>query len=421
MNNTKFDKNTRIVIIGAGAAGLSAANALKQKGYEDITILEKLDRPGGKSLSFFVDGRSYELGTNFLAPYYKNTFKLFKEFNLDYQRFTQKVQFFNTDGSVIEFKKMKDWTTVVKILWEILFIFPVITFKYRKIYQPGFSNIPSELYQPFSTFCRSHQITNIYSFVKKIITNFGYGYSDDISTAYFFKYLRLSLLISFFFRRKNIFPEQGWGNIFSEISKHFHVIYNQNIIKITRNEKIVIQTETEIYEFDKIIIACPLDNFINIVDISPKSKDLLSKIEYHDYYCLAFAVDNLPNINKAYIVGDNQLKENQPSLLCWWRRWIDSNICTFYTIANPKDSAEKVESKIKADIEKLGGKIIEKYYIKKWKYFPHVSPEVMQDGFYEKLEKCQGKNNTYITGEIMNFSLVESVIEYSKFLIEKYF
>lgn len=39
MGNAKFDRNIRICIIGAGAAGLSAASALKDKGYQNITIL----------------------------------------------------------------------------------------------------------------------------------------------------------------------------------------------------------------------------------------------------------------------------------------------------------------------------------------------------------------------------------------------
>ncbi|MDJ0901112.1 MAG: FAD-dependent oxidoreductase [Xenococcus sp. MO_188.B8] len=77
MSNTKFDKNIKIVIIGAGAAGLSAANALKQKGYQNIQILENSDRPGGKSNTILIDGRSYELGTTFFNSSYKSTFEFF--------------------------------------------------------------------------------------------------------------------------------------------------------------------------------------------------------------------------------------------------------------------------------------------------------------------------------------------------------
>ena len=46
-----MDKNTRICIIGGGPAGLSAGMYLEKKGYTNYTILERLDRVGGKCWS----------------------------------------------------------------------------------------------------------------------------------------------------------------------------------------------------------------------------------------------------------------------------------------------------------------------------------------------------------------------------------
>ena len=40
-------KHYQAVVIGAGCAGLGAAVALKQKGIQDVVILEKDDEPGG--------------------------------------------------------------------------------------------------------------------------------------------------------------------------------------------------------------------------------------------------------------------------------------------------------------------------------------------------------------------------------------
>ncbi len=418
MSHANLDQNIRIGIIGAGAAGLSAANALKQKGYKQITILEKLNRSGGKSCSFFVDGRSYELGTVFLAPYYRNTFQILKQFNLKIKKFTKQIKFFNTDGSLNNFNNNK--IIKIKILWEVLFKFPLIAFKYRKIYQPGFSEIPSELYQPFSTFCSYHKIENIALFVRVLITAYGYGYFDDIPVAYYLKYLRLSLLLEMLFGKKIWFVKEGWGTIWSKVAENFNVFYNQNIIQITINKKIEVKTEAKIYKFDRLIIACPLDNIVEVLDLDIKAQELLSKIEYYDYYCFAFSVENLPIVNIG-VIEKNLFKENKGSLLGWYTRWVDSNILTFYVIGNPEDREENIEKNLMADIEKLGGKIVKKYHVKKWKYFPHVSPEVMKNGFYKKLEAYQGQNNTYITGEIMNFSSIESVVEYSNFLVEKYF
>src|SRR5438876_735557 len=44
-------KNASIGIIGAGPSGLASAEALREKGYTNITVLEKRNRVGGMSLS----------------------------------------------------------------------------------------------------------------------------------------------------------------------------------------------------------------------------------------------------------------------------------------------------------------------------------------------------------------------------------
>ena len=65
-----MDKNIRIAIIGGGPAGLSAGMYLEQKGYENYTIFERLDRVGGKCWSPHYNGRRYEMGAIMGVPSY---------------------------------------------------------------------------------------------------------------------------------------------------------------------------------------------------------------------------------------------------------------------------------------------------------------------------------------------------------------
>jgi phytoene desaturase len=51
----------KIIVIGAGFAGLSAAANLAQKGY-DVTILEKNSSAGGRGRKFHVDGFMFDMG-----------------------------------------------------------------------------------------------------------------------------------------------------------------------------------------------------------------------------------------------------------------------------------------------------------------------------------------------------------------------
>ncbi len=51
----------KVVIIGAGIGGLSAASVLAQKGYE-VTVLEKNDKPGGRINFFEAEGFTFDMG-----------------------------------------------------------------------------------------------------------------------------------------------------------------------------------------------------------------------------------------------------------------------------------------------------------------------------------------------------------------------
>lgn len=51
----------RVIIIGAGFAGLSAATSLADKGYE-VTVLEKNDAPGGRARLFQAEGFTFDMG-----------------------------------------------------------------------------------------------------------------------------------------------------------------------------------------------------------------------------------------------------------------------------------------------------------------------------------------------------------------------
>jgi protoporphyrinogen/coproporphyrinogen III oxidase len=73
--------NKRVVVVGAGIAGLSAALRLRQAGVE-VTVFESSDRVGGRTSSETQDGYLYERGTQFFTTTYRNALALIKEMGL---------------------------------------------------------------------------------------------------------------------------------------------------------------------------------------------------------------------------------------------------------------------------------------------------------------------------------------------------
>ena len=69
----------RIGIVGAGPGGISLARLLTEEGHADVTVLERNNRVGGKSLTVHHEGIGHEMGTCYVADGYKRTKKWMKE------------------------------------------------------------------------------------------------------------------------------------------------------------------------------------------------------------------------------------------------------------------------------------------------------------------------------------------------------
>ncbi|UHG91171.1 phytoene desaturase family protein [Spirosoma oryzicola] len=75
----------RVLVIGAGFAGLAAATSLADKGY-DVTILEKNNMPGGRARVFRADGFTFDMGPSWywMPDVFENYFARFGKKPSDY-------------------------------------------------------------------------------------------------------------------------------------------------------------------------------------------------------------------------------------------------------------------------------------------------------------------------------------------------
>jgi putrescine oxidase len=71
-----------VVVIGAGATGLSAAHALKQAG-RSVVVLEARDRVGGRLWTDEVDGVDLELGGQWVSPDQEELLRVLDELGLE--------------------------------------------------------------------------------------------------------------------------------------------------------------------------------------------------------------------------------------------------------------------------------------------------------------------------------------------------
>ncbi|MFM6306825.1 MAG: FAD-dependent oxidoreductase, partial [Dolichospermum sp.] len=253
----------KICIVGAGASGLTVAYLLRKKGYNNITILEKENQTGGKCRTIVYKGRYFELGAGAICSDYNVILEIMKEVGVKSKPSTiRNPIFLNNNGLEIKPSPLK----TIKFIWQLLFKFSYLLFKNRKFCEPGLSNIPEEFYENFDSYCRKNNLSDFAQVLNTVVSPFGYGYFDIIPTAYYLKYFTFTGLVEYFITKKLQLFVEGAGSLWQKLSEQFDVLFAENIISIQRTDKIYIQTQKGDYEFDKLILACPLDNALDFLD-----------------------------------------------------------------------------------------------------------------------------------------------------------
>lgn len=106
-------KRRRVLVLGAGLAGLSAAYELAVKGFE-VTVLEGRNRAGGRVKTLrepFVDGQYVELGGELIGDGYKRVLGYVQKFDVPYEDVPER---FETSGSVATLQFGTGTTAVMK-------------------------------------------------------------------------------------------------------------------------------------------------------------------------------------------------------------------------------------------------------------------------------------------------------------------
>ncbi|MCC6563350.1 FAD-dependent oxidoreductase [Candidatus Uhrbacteria bacterium] len=410
-----YPSGARIGIVGAGSAGLSAAETLRDRGYADITVLERSERAGGKCHTIQYEGRSYELGAGVISDSSRFVRGLAKKYAVPTTLvdFSARMCVDSETG-----KPMKRSASELRRLTAEVLRYYRLSRTHQTLLEPGFTKVAPELCVPFANFAKTHRIELLAEEFAKYFTGFGYGFFDEVPAAYVLKYYPWDVVFAYFKQTFFKFPE-GIQGLWEAVAKSHQVVYGANIQHIERGEAITVTTDKASFTFDALIIASPLDEALRYLDASEQERALFRKIRHYDYRTYGCMVKDFPKMT-GYVPGNlSSTRLGRP--VFWYQRYADSDLYTFYTFGDWKMSDEDTLNHIRHTVEQLGGTLETLHVAEHWKYFPHVNPEDMADGYFDKLEAMQGQHNTYYAGELLNFSTVAHTAGYAKKLVERFF
>lgn len=414
-NKISRDKNSRIAIIGAGAAGLTTAETLKERGYAHVTVFERSERVGGKCFSIAYQNHTYELGAGVIAGNNYTVLGLAKKYHVPYQQieFGKSVVLSVDTGRPVRRTRQETLQTARELLRYKRLLKP-----YAYLAEPGLAGVTPEVCVPFSQWAREHHVERIAREFALFFTGFGYAYFDDVPAAYVLKYYSWGTLKSFIRRKMYTFPG-GIQQLWTTVATHHDIRYNSAVKKITRGDQVVITVNNEQLEFDEVIFTSALDEALQYIDARQEEKDLFSKIIYCDYRTYACIVNGLPHLSGYLPLNFTSTRPGHP--VFWYQRHTGSPLTTFYVLGDWKMTDVEVMKNIQAVVQQQGGTIERVHTTAYWKYFPHVSSEDMRAGYFDRLESIQGTHHSWYAGEFLNFSTVELSSAYAKKLIATHF
>ncbi len=447
MKTTGISRDARIVVVGAGAAGLCTAWYLKSAGFRHVQVLEKSPRLGGKCRSLTVDGQSFDLGANYITSAYTRVRELAA--HVGATMYTEKA------GHAINVKTGEMRSILAEVLSRTSF-FTLAWQSLRYLFirwriggllspaKPGFGHVRDcpELQGSFADWLRRHRLDALSEMFQIPLTLMGYGDLDDIAAAYGLTYMspRTFLNLGMFAANAPLrrWPKrftQGYGRMFERLAAEVDVLTGVEIEKITRDGQVRIQyrlleqqlekdaTVHETATFDYLVLACPqLPDVLEFLDLRDKERKLFEQVVVNPFFVTTYMAPGTERV-AAVTFSLPEPALGQPHVVT--RQYPESNFISIYSRGDCGNSIgrKEIEANNRSFLSEIAAQDPDAaaMNIDDWAYFPHVPCAAVDAGFYSELEAMQGENRTFYSGGLMAFELVESIAEYSHHLVQTHF
>lgn len=421
-----------IAVVGAGPAGLTAAMELVKLGH-DVVVFEKTDVVGGKCHNLVHEGKTYDLGANLVTDRYTMVRPLAEAGDLGFYMFPSMQMIDLETGSEPAMTKLSALHKFVIRAFSEWYIF---VRDRSGVDQEGYAGLSASVRAPFGDWLRGKGLGGMREAFATYFIAYGYGVMDELPAAYAMKFLdaihfRSSIDIALGSRTPTMqLVEGGYQAIWEGVvARHeLDVRLGADVRKVDRSGENVTITfaqdgSEQTATFDSIILGCPLDAALSFLDATPQETRLFSQIEYYDYYATAVELEGVPRVATFLHPYSKHLHPGEPTVFYAPLAAQEDDVFMFYAYGGDGVG----ESEVRANIERVvtgapfHGKLREWITTKHWRYFPHVSSEVMRAGFFDEIDAMQGQRNTWYTGEVLSFPLVELAARFSTDLVTRNF
>jgi predicted NAD/FAD-dependent oxidoreductase len=415
-------KDARICIVGAGPAGLTLAARLKENGYDQVQVLEKNTRLGGRCKT---TANGSDMGAVAFVPWYYDPVTQFTD-GLGIERgWVPKISHYSAkDGKPVSYMSMMErlraGSQAARYLYHELF-------SWEGVGGPGIEKVSPELADSWTDFVEKNGYQDLAKGMA--VPTVGFGYRSDVPAVYNARYVPPKAIIGSNLRGTGLgYWKGGTQQIWERLAEREDLAIETGA-KITRIDRS--GGDVKVYladgrggerrlDFDRLVLACNPADMLDTLDATPAERAIYGQIKTCDYRTFECEIDGLHEGSTAYgAFVDNLSEAGLDRPMVFFKRDPDRNTFVFYVSASPGASNEAIAANIRADVERIGGKFRGVISADKWNYFPHVDSQAIRGGFYEQLTALQGRNSTCGTGAAYTFDVIPHVMRHAEDVADK--
>jgi hypothetical protein len=435
----------RIGIVGAGAGGLSLARLLTEKGYADVTVIERAPRVGGKALTVYEQGLGHEVGTCYVALGYVIVKEWMKKAGIG--EFILKSQKILTEqGDLIDFTDyvekpaglIGDVKQAARYLQEWLH-FHEWDLRGCPDGTPGTKGrtMREEVSEPLGTWLAARGLDAVRRFSVRSVSVMGYGALDHVPALYGLRWNMPSLMVTGALTLMAE-PVPGWLALFEFLAETLDVRLNCQITGVERGAgEYLVHTSQGDLRFDHLVLTGALDEAAAWFPFTDEERLAFAvgndRLGWHPFYstlcdvsgwykdgdtwCSEATVKDSATLARGHLIGARRTGDKTPVAQARSATRPDLYVC--YQYGDPSRTDDEQIEILRRDLAAQGGTLNRVLRQCRWKYAPQLTSEAIRTGGASLMERQQGKDSLWVSGATASHETVDNIVNYNARLLER--
>jgi predicted NAD/FAD-dependent oxidoreductase len=435
----------RIGIVGAGPGGLSLARLLTEKGFADVTVIERADRVGGKSMTVFHEGLGHELGTCYVALGYVTVKAWMEEAGIGlFVLENQKIR--TMAGELVDFKAFVEEPsgllgTAAQSARYLASWLRFHDWDARGGPDDGEGTrgrpMREEVAEPFGAWLDARGLDLVGRFALRSMGVMGYGSLDHVPALYGLRWNMPSLLATGALTQIAE-PVPGWQPLWTHLAGQLDVRMRHTISAVERTAGgFLVHTNQGDLTFDHLVITTPLDEAAAWFPFDDAERRAFAvdtgELGWHEFvstlaevkgwyrdtdtWCAEERVKDVAAVARGQLLGARRTGDK--SQVSQARSATRPDVYVCYQYGDPSRTSEQQIETLRADLAAEGATLTQVLRHCRWKYSPQLTPAAIRSGAVARLEHQQGHGNLWISGATASHETVDNIVDYNLRLVER--